>query len=60
MKPFFRYIDKVFRPFLKFLKNKYILAALLFFVWLLFFDQNNLVDRLKTIHEINQFEKDKQ
>ncbi|MFP4059213.1 MAG: FtsB family cell division protein [Bacteroidales bacterium] len=42
-----------------FLKNKYILALVVFFIWLLFFDQNNLIDRFRTIYEINQLKKDK-
>lgn len=29
------------------LRNKYIIACIAFFVWLLFFDQNNLIDRYK-------------
>jgi len=38
----------------KALRNKYILTALLFFLWLLFFDQNNLAERRKTTNEYNQ------
>ncbi len=36
------------------LRNKYILTALGFFVWLLFFDQNNLTERHKIGSEYNQ------
>jgi cell division protein DivIC len=43
----------------KALRNKYILTALLFFVWLLFFDQNNLSERRKTSNEFNQLIEEK-
>jgi cell division protein DivIC len=36
------------------LRNKYILTALLFLVWLLLFDQNNLTERKKMSREYNQ------
>lgn len=29
------------------LKNKYVLTALVFFIWILLFDQNNLIERRK-------------
>jgi cell division protein FtsB len=36
------------------LKNKYILTAVIFLVWLLLFDQNNLSERRKSSREYNQ------
>ena len=42
------------------LKNKYALTILLFAIWILFFDQNNMVDRLKMSGEIRQLEEDRQ
>jgi cell division protein DivIC len=44
---FFRVLPS--KKYFRFLKNKYILTLLLFFLWLLFFDQNNLLER----HELN-------
>lgn len=41
------------------LKNKYLLALLIFFVWIMFFDQNNLLDRFISQRHIRQLEKDK-
>jgi cell division protein DivIC len=41
-------------------KNKYILTLIIFFVWILFFDQNNLVDRYVSQRHIRQLEYDKQ
>lgn len=39
----------------KCLKNKYFLATILFILWLIFFDQNNLIDRaimIKKLHSM--------
>jgi len=41
------------------LRNKYILSALFFFIWLLFFDQNNLAERRKSTSEYNQLIEEK-
>ncbi|MFO7658775.1 MAG: septum formation inhibitor [Bacteroidales bacterium] len=43
----------------RFLKNKYILTTILFIIWLLFFDQNNLLDRRKYVKEYKQLLMDK-
>ncbi len=42
------------------MKNKYVLTIFLFTIWLLFFDQNNMVDRMKMSGEIRQLEQDEQ
>lgn len=42
------------------LRNKYVLTISLFAVWILFFDQNNMVDRIKMSLEIRQLEKDRE
>jgi cell division protein DivIC len=41
------------------LRNKYILTALIFFGWLLLFDQNNLAERRKSTNEYNQLVEEK-
>ena len=51
---------KNINQFLKFLKNKYILTSILFVIWILFFDQNNLLDRKKNVNEYKQLLKDKE
>ncbi|MFO7933796.1 MAG: septum formation initiator family protein [Bacteroidales bacterium] len=48
-----------FRKIWPWLKNKYVLTIILFFFWILFFDQNNLVDRIKMSSEIRQLEDDR-
>jgi cell division protein FtsB len=44
---------------LNWLKNKYILAALIFCLWVLFFDQNNLVERYQLMREMKQLADDR-
>ncbi len=44
----------------KFLRNKYVITSLLFVVWVLFFDQNNLLDRRKYVKEYQQLLIDKE
>ncbi len=50
----------VWQKLIPYLKNKYILALIVFFVWILFFDQNNLVDRYINSRHLRQLEKDKE
>ena len=53
--------NKKNRPFFSIqrLKNKYVIASLLFIVWVAFFDQNNLVERMQNRKELNQLKEDK-
>lgn len=44
----------------KYIKNKYILSGLIFFIWILFFDQNNLVTQFSYRNELNKLLEDKQ
>ncbi len=41
------------------LRNKYIITLIVFFLWILFFDQNNLVNRFSEVRRIRQLEADK-
>jgi cell division protein DivIC len=41
------------------LRNKYLITILVFGVWVIFFDQFNLIDRYQSLHEIRQLERDK-
>tara|TARA_B100000780_G_scaffold277206_2_gene247376 strand:+ start:170 stop:475 length:306 start_codon:yes stop_codon:yes gene_type:complete len=43
-----------------FLKNRYILTALGFFFWMLFFDQNDLISQIKLKNQLYELEKDKE
>ena len=39
-------------------KNKFLLSTLIFLVWLIVFDQNNLIDRYRTQKQLNKLKKD--
>lgn len=53
-------MDYFIRKIWPWLKNKYVLTITIFMVWILFFDQNNLVDRMKMSSEIRQLESDRE
>ncbi|UCG27250.1 MAG: septum formation inhibitor [Bacteroidales bacterium] len=50
---------KKWRLILRFLKNKYILTLIIFTVWLLLFDSNNLIDRISQVKALRQLERDR-
>lgn len=52
----FKYIDKV-PPFLR---NKYILTLVVFFLWLIFFDSNNLISRFKERGNLRKLKSDRE
>ena len=41
-------------------KNKFFITSFLFMLWILAFDQNNLIERRKLIRELNQLKREKQ
>jgi cell division protein FtsB len=52
----FKYADKI-PPFLR---NKYFLTLAIFFIWILFLDSNNLIERYGQLSELNKLNKDKE
>lgn len=52
-------MKEFFQKIWPWLKNKYVLTILVFAIWMLFFDQNNMVDRMKMSGEIRQLEEDR-
>jgi cell division protein FtsB len=40
------------------LKNKYTLILIVFLGWILFFDQNNILERVQNLNQLHQLEKD--
>ncbi len=52
----FNFIEKV-PPFFR---NKYILTIIIFLVWILLFDSNNLIARFKDMHELHKLRTDKE
>ena len=47
---------KIFKKIWPFLKNKYVIAIIFFVVWLTFFDQNNLIDKIVAMGKYRQME----
>jgi len=41
------------------LRNKFVITILIFTVWILFFDQNNLIDRFSSMKKLKSLEKEK-
>jgi len=52
-------VKNSFGFFLPLLRNKYSLSLIVFFVWIIFFDSNNLIDRTINFRKMHQLEKDK-
>ncbi len=50
---------RYWKYFLKFLKNKYLVAIVFFVIWIVFFDNNNLIERVRLVKDVDQFQKDK-
>jgi len=42
----------MFEKLLPYLKNKYVIAVLAFFIWMLFFDRNNVINQVKLIYTL--------
>jgi cell division protein DivIC len=45
---------------MRLIKNKYVITILIFFVWMLFFDQNNFGNRFKLTSNLNNLKKQKE
>jgi len=56
MKIRFRYADRI-PPFLR---NKYILAIIIFLLWIIIFDANNLIDRIKQMNNLRKLKQEKE
>jgi len=52
----FRFINKVPAIF----RNKYILTILIFFIWILLLDSNNLISRVSDMRELHKLKKDRE
>ena len=53
-------MKEIFLKIWPWLRNKYVLTIAVFAVWMLFFDQNNVVDRIRMGIEIRQLEEDRE
>lgn len=52
----FKFIEKIPSVF----RNKYLLTVLIFIVWLLLFDSNNLIARYKEAKELSKMKRDRE
>jgi cell division protein FtsB len=52
----FRYIDKIPVIF----RNKYFLTVLVFLIWIILMDSNNLLSRIKEVRELRKLKNDKE
>lgn len=52
----FKIIDKIPAAF----RNKFILTIIIFIIWLVLFDSNNLISRYKELKELHKLKKDKE
>ncbi|RMG83454.1 MAG: septum formation initiator family protein [Bacteroidetes bacterium] len=52
-------MKNLYKTLFPYLKNKYIAATLVFIVWILFFDQNDLISQIKLIKKKNKLLEDK-
>jgi cell division protein DivIC len=53
-------LSNIYEKLPPFLRNKYILALALFIIWVLIFDNNNLIDRYHDLKSLKQLENDKE
>lgn len=53
-------LQRILRKILPVFKNKYLLTFLIFLVWLTFFDQNNLVDRVRQMTRHKELQEEKE
>ena len=52
----FKIIDKIPPAF----RNKYILTIIIFLIWLILFDSNNLISRYKELNQLHKLKKDRE
>lgn len=52
-------LKKIWFSVMPLFKNKYTLSLILFFSWIFFFDQNNLIDRFYNLRQLHQLEEDR-
>ncbi len=54
------FLSRYYHKLPPFLRNKYILTLVVFIVWIVLFDNNNLVDRVHNMKVMKQLEQDKE
>ena len=50
----------MFKSLLPHLKNKYVIAIIAFVVWIMFFDRNNFINRVRLVNTLNELNDQKE
>lgn len=53
-------LDPKLRKIIERLNNKYVIASLIFLLWILFFDQNNLLNRISDLRNLRDMKQQKE
>src|SRR5687767_6261431 len=53
-------LKSIYSKYFPYLRNKYIFTLLLFFVWMLFFDGNDLITRIKLKMQLSKLKAEKE
>lgn len=53
-------ILSMYRKLFLLLKNKFVIAFILFLVWMIFFDRNNILYQMELSRNLHQYQKEKQ
>lgn len=53
-------MKKIVKILLPYLKSKYVITFMVFFVWMLFFDRNDLITQMSQRNKLNQMKEDKE
>lgn len=51
---------KIFLKVYPHIRNKYVFTPLLFIIWMMFFDQNNVISQVQTYMKLSQLKGDKE
>jgi len=53
-KPFFKQVRSIYSKYFPYFKNKYVVTILVFFTWMLFFDDNDVITRIKLQRQLGK------
>ena len=53
-------MSSMFRKILSVIKNKFFITLVLFGVWMIFFDKNNVINQIELRKNLRQYQKEKQ
>ncbi|MEZ5001012.1 MAG: hypothetical protein R2727_10460 [Bacteroidales bacterium] len=53
------FISRLYNSLPGFIRNRYLLTIIVFFIWILLFDNNNLIDRYHDMATLRQLQRDR-